>query len=56
MVERWRGGWVSWAMMVVEKEWALFVDNTQIEHQQMLMLDLGVIDSVLLNSSSIPSG
>ena len=49
MVERWRGRWASWAMMVVEKEWALFVDDAP-------TLDLGVIDSVPLNSGSIPSG
>ena len=56
MVERWRGRWALWAMMVVEKECALFVDDAQIERWQMLTLDLGIINSVPLNSGSIPSG
>ena len=56
MVERWRGRWASWAMMVVEKEWAVFVDDAQIKRRHLPTLDLGVIDSVPLNSGSIPSG
>ena len=52
----WWGGKVSWTMMVVEKVWALFVDDTQIKRRQMPTLDLGIIDSVPQGPSSHSCG
>jgi hypothetical protein len=54
---RWRGhdgGWASSMVVVVVVRECLFVDDAQIEHRQMPMLDLDVVGRSTDSVDSVP--